>query len=413
MTNNNLSFNSNKEISTGRSTWLMRLALLLGVVGVLVPSMWLFQKFMQTEFAKSITQRSNVEFAGYNFGPGGISSSDGGSSIPVGNGSSGVSGRLPVGNSGGTSALKGGVNSSPGTSTVFKSQCLARSGQKVIVPGLQKQAYGNYSLRANTVIDASSARWDGTTSNGVPIAWAIIVQGLGPSCWYGGNYNGAWDDTNPAVTWQNSYHHSGGLTIRVPDFLVESLRVNNQGDGVRMESAGSNFFIRGVHLSNIHDDCIENDFLHAGTLDDSLLDGCYVGFSADDHTATLNGSANTWQITNNLVYIKRMNTVYTGPKPASGMLFKGWYRAGVGPSIILKNNIFMADDKAGLSVHSSGATLGVPPLANLKNCENNIFVWLGKGPFPNALPSCFRVTTDASVWNNAVAQWKNNHPGAR
>jgi hypothetical protein len=39
-----------------------------------------------------------------------------------------------------------------------------------------------------------------------------------------------------------------------------------------------------------------------------------------------------------------------------------------------------------------------------------VVVWLGEGPFPDPLPDCFTVTTDKSVWDNAVAEWKANHP---
>jgi hypothetical protein len=39
-------------------------------------------------------------------------------------------------------------------------------------------------------------------------------------------------------------------------------------------------------------------------------------------------------------------------------------------------------------------------------------VWTGAGPFPQTLPSCFKITTDASVWTNAVNTWKSNHPGS-
>jgi chitinase len=38
-------------------------------------------------------------------------------------------------------------------------------------------------------------------------------------------------------------------------------------------------------------------------------------------------------------------------------------------------------------------------------------VWLGPGPFPGSLPSCFTVTTDRSVWDTAVRSWEAAHPG--
>jgi len=53
--------------------------------------------------------------------------------------------------------------------------------------------------------------------------------------------------------------------------------------------------------------------------------------------------------------------------------------------------------------------MGIPP-GQLQDCANNVMVWLGPGSFPATLPSCFTVTTDRSVWDNAVADWLARHP---
>ena len=52
--------------------------------------------------------------------------------------------------------------------------------------------------------------------------------------------------------------------------------------------------------------------------------------------------------------------------------------------------------------------LGIPKGA-LANCRGNTMVWLGSGPYPARLPSCFTVTRDENVWNRAVAKWKQDH----
>src|SRR5207247_3401018 len=57
----------------------------------------------------------------------------------------------------------------------------------------------------------------------------------------------------------------------------------------------------------------------------------------------------------------------------------------------------------------------VPPAHKLKDCAGNVMIWLGSGPFPETLPSCYRLVTGATgpaYWNNAVAAWRANHPGA-
>ncbi len=38
-------------------------------------------------------------------------------------------------------------------------------------------------------------------------------------------------------------------------------------------------------------------------------------------------------------------------------------------------------------------------------------VWLGDGPFPGSLPTCFTITTDRSVWDAAARAWDVAHPG--
>jgi hypothetical protein len=53
--------------------------------------------------------------------------------------------------------------------------------------------------------------------------------------------------------------------------------------------------------------------------------------------------------------------------------------------------------------------MGLPP-GKIAGCANNIMVWLGPGEFPADLPDCFTVVKDASVWENARADWIARHP---
>jgi hypothetical protein len=50
------------------------------------------------------------------------------------------------------------------------------------------------------------------------------------------------------------------------------------------------------------------------------------------------------------------------------------------------------------------------PPGKLLDCSDNVVVWLGPGEFPARLPSCFKVTKDPAVWDEAVAAWKATHP---
>ncbi len=303
----------------------------------------------------------------------------------------------------------GPVSGGPATG-VFQSECLARTGPRLDVTGPQVGEY-HESPAANTVIDASTATWNGIATNGGYEDWPITVGGPGPVCWYGGNYKGAWDDTDPTITWENPYHHSGGFSVNAPNTLVEGLRIDNQGDGVDINTTGTNFVLRGIHLSNIHDDCIQDDGLNSGMVEDSYLESCYVGFSAAYYNLPPGtGTNNTLEIDNTLEHSSCSVPYYPKADSCYGLWFKGWYETTIGPKLILNNDIFRLDQLSGDLAFSGGSTYTVPPNADLVSCSNNIIVWTGPGAFPYPLPGCFRVTTDLSVWNNAVAKWKADHP---
>lgn len=329
--------------------------------------------------------------------------------------STGGSARSSGGSSGSSGPNTGGVGDlhTPPLA-LFSSQCLKRSGRVVAVSGPRTAWYSPNST-PNTIYNATTATWNGLDSYGRTIKWTVVINGSGPACWYGGRYQGIWDDTSPDVTWEDPYHHSGAMTIRVGNFLVEGYRADNQGDGIRMEGGGANFHIRGVYMSNIHDDCVENDYLHSGVTEDSLFDGCYSGFSGDDYTGKRSGTNNIWTIRNNLIRMKPYPTVHRVSYftdrgcslPNHMHVFKGWWKVDVGPRVAFKNNIIKFD------IRPCDTIPLFPKGVNLVECSNNIIVYTGPGNFNQAVPPCVTVTKDVTVWNNAVNQWKQTHPDVK
>jgi hypothetical protein len=105
------------------------------------------------------------------------------------------------------------------------------------------------------------------------------------------------------------------------------------------------------------------------------------------------------------MYLKPTNTVFRGPSPGTGLFFKGWVQAP-GPAVVLKDNIFRIDSDSGFG------SLALRKEINL-TCENNVIVWTGSGPFPYDFPDCFTITSDVTVWNQAVSRWKATHPEIR
>ncbi len=243
--------------------------------------------------------------------------------------------------------------------------------------------------------DAQGATW--TNGGNDP----ITVRGGEHVCWVGGTIVGPW---NPVTTSWADYHHSAAFEFANANFTVKGIRVDNYGDGVRMLKGANQFTVTGVHLSGIHDDCVEDDPLGAGSISDSLFDGCYVGFSArpPSYDSKTDGRANTVNISNSLIRLQAMPTVFKGPAPGHGGFFKWDDHAGRSPKLALYHNVFRVDQ---LPNHGS---LGLPA-GYAVSCADNTVVWLGAGPFPVPLPSCFQVTTDRGVWDRAVALWRKRH----
>jgi hypothetical protein len=248
---------------------------------------------------------------------------------------------------------------------------------------------------AGTVIDARKARWAGTD----PYVVVIRPDAGSGVCLSGGDIQGDW----PQDTSWDVMHGTGAVVISSPRATVEDLRVNGYGDSIRFVDQAQDFLVRRVHLSDSRDDCIENDWLHSGTIQDSLLE-CYNAFSArtyEDQEGVHDGSHNLMRIENSLVRLQPMPRPYNdqGLIPGTAGFFK-WDPEG--PKLSLQGNVFRADQPA--------STVGLAiPEDKLADCSGNIMVWLGRGDYPEKLPPCFTVTKDVRVWQAAVQRWEENY----
>lgn len=249
------------------------------------------------------------------------------------------------------------------------------------------------TLAANEHVDANTASWTGILS------YPVHFDSTADSCWDSGVIKGLF----PVSTTWSTYHGTTGFGVRGPGFTINHPRVFNYGDGIGLDNADG-FLISDAYLSYIHDDCVQNDELGNGTLTNSFLDGCYVGLSARPTDGTsFDGHLNTWRISNSLIRLQAMPTLYKGTAAGHGGFFK-WDTTGKGPMLNISNTIFRADQ---VPNHQD---LNLPAGYNV-TCSNNTMVWLGPGSFPGSLPSCFTVTTDRAVWDNAAHAWADGHPG--
>jgi hypothetical protein len=281
-----------------------------------------------------------------------------------------------------------------GSPTSSTTSCLGQPGPVITLTGAQNVFDNRKTAVANLKIDASRATWSGIP--GFP-----LHAGNGKSsnlCWHGGAVTGPY---MPTTSW-STYHSSAGLFMAGPGLKVEDVTVGNYGDAIRIEDWTDNWTLRRFHVITAHDDCVEDDRLYGGLIDDALFEGCYVFLSeraGGGVRIPVDGRNKTVTIQNTLVYLKPMPTVYRGPAPGTGPLFK-W--SDQSSKLVITNSIFRVDQEP------NHGDLSIPP--GLGSCSNNVIVWLGSGRYPGSLPTCFKVTTDKSVWDQAVAGWKARHP---
>ena len=285
----------------------------------------------------------------------------------------------------------------PGPPPVTAGECLTHGSIRVI-NGEQANRFTD-GVDAAMTVDARTARWTQVDP------WPISLTGSGPVCWTGGTVAG----THATSTPWDVFHSTGAFNVANPDSVVEGLRIHNYGDGIRIRAGGSNWQVRGAHLSFMHDDCLEDDKLHSGVVTDSLFDGCYVGFSTRPTAAdtTSDGHTNTFVVDGSLIRLRPMPTVYKGNAPGHGGFFKWDTDQGRSPRLVLRNNVFRVDQAPN---HGS---LALPDGYRVQ-CSGNTIVWLGDGDFPETdtwRTKCpdTRIVTAKSVWDIAVGAWSTQH----
>lgn len=291
------------------------------------------------------------------------------------------------------------------TPTIYPSvSCLNLANPHTTLNGKQSVRYDtrNSPLPSNYQIAAGSAIWEAVNNFPVDIAGGSHI------CFSGGLIQGRYP---PDTAW-DIMHSTSAMYIMAPSITIENVHIDDYGDGIGFEADARDFTVRSVYISYSRDDCIENDWLHGGLVDDSLFDGCYSAFSArtsSSQTNVSNGSNNIWTIQNSLIRLQPMDKVYKdrGIIPGHDGFFK-WDSAGISPQLSLHNNIFRVDQQ------SNNVGLGIPS-GKLTSCSNNIMIWLGQGAYPGTLPTtlngkpCFSISTDKTIWDNAVSVWKKKH----
>jgi hypothetical protein len=202
------------------------------------------------------------------------------------------------------------------------------------------------------------------------------------------------------LTWRAMHDDIEGSALRVyaSDYVVDGLRADNVEDGFDPRG-GDGFELRNAFMTYIRDDCVENDERRAGTVVDSLFDGCYTFFS-EQESGDVAGESLIFEDV--LVRLEAMPGPYGTEDPdilGHGSFFKNFEDGGRHEPII-RDSIFLLDDDC-----YSGCN-DWPPGTSATDVT---IVWTGTGDFPMSVLPGMTLTTDRSVWDSAVARWKSRH----
>lgn len=220
-------------------------------------------------------------------------------------------------------------------------------------------------------------------------------------CARGGTVQGSPLVTQMPRTYVKQKYQGHGLHAEGIDghgYVVDGVRIDNAEDGIG--PLGDGFVLRNAYLSNIRDDCVENDFLSAGRIEDSLLDGCYMGLS----TQLVSFVAQTFPTSNLGPVVLDRVLMRLKPLPelvggTIGITHNRLWKGRLSP-IFVRDSVLLVEE-AGIAT-----TQPFPPGFTAQNVT---LVWLGSGPYPAAVPPGVTVTTDAGVWESAREEWLERH----
>jgi hypothetical protein len=293
----------------------------------------------------------------------------------------------------------------------FTAEDCIRRASRTVLSGVYDQQYRVNFPKPDETVDARRA-----TSTAFPFA-TLYPFSFGKSsparhlCLLGGLVEG---QQARDLTWDQVKARYDGAGLRVAAdgwYVVDGLRVENVEDGIdprgkegEYPKRGDGFVLRNLYFQYIRDDCVENDDIAGGVIEDSLFDGCNTGISERpgkgnpqlSHPAP---AGETLTLSRVLLRLQPM----PGPRGHSatvlghGALFK-W--SAVANKLVLRDSIFLVEARP------NGGRSDFPKGTQATNVT---LVWLGDGRFPGTVPSGVTVTSDRSVWDRARAEWLRRH----
>ena len=208
--------------------------------------------------------------------------------------------------------------------------------------------------------------------------------------------------------WKPTYCNSSAVTVFGSDSVVlEGLRIDKAWDGVRFTRKSRGFTLTRSWISRTRDDCIENDQLRSGTIQDTLFDGCFYGISVDPAKKKINLKS-AQELTLNAVLMRLTPYSYRN-RATHGMPFKTHEKS---PQLNIHNSLFAFE---------TPDLIGYRRLARawqkLDDCSNNVILWFPSEPIPDAFKMppahCFRIVKGVKArtyWERAKKNWIDCHP---
>jgi hypothetical protein len=306
--------------------------------------------------------------------------------------------------------------------------CLGGSRPVTQIRPLQQGRYSPGTpvyLPDHTALDARGVQFDDSAldSSGYGVGVKIYDEtgSRDDLCFVGGSIVSSLDVSS--TPW-NTWHQVAGLTELTADFTVVGLHLFNQGDGIVISGTGAtNWRVIGVAADGggvfdgayIHDDCIENDSLNAGLVEDSKFDGC-SSFLSSTGGAPLDGGQNLVEVSHTLVRLQSMYNSYNPTKYGYNQ-HSGFFKwAGelptdaIPPQLYVHDSTFRADSPAAFGGNSNGM-LGLPPNTRCNNVTLiNTASWPARD-LASWTSQCTNITFGTTAdWNAAVTAWDQGHP---
>jgi hypothetical protein len=270
-------------------------------------------------------------------------------------------------------------------------------------------------------VDARAVEWvvplEGfETPAAFPARYAVYLgarteAGHADVCFVGGSI--LHEAPHETTTWSDWHAWDAAVVVSAPRAEVIGTRLFNVADGIALALAhAEDWTLRGIHVRQAHDDCVENDNLHSGLLEDAFLDGCYVAFSAKateaGAAAGVDGTGETVTIRSSLLRLQPMPHVSNPDRfaqPGHGGFFKMGAVPGHGrsPRLEVHDSVFVLETHPVVrasdpSVHDDllptydpdgDGPLPPEPYLAPDDCSGNTVVWLGDGePRFGDLPAC-------------------------